>query len=167
MKLLKEIKDKELPKDQGNLRIRESSRAVLFDEKGLVPLLWVSKQNYHKLPGGGIKEEEDQITALKRECLEEVGCKIEITGEVGRIEEFREKLSLKQTSFCYLGKVIAKGAPTFTDKELRLGFKVVWASLEEAISMIKKDKPEGYEGALFIQERDLAFLEEVKSLNEK
>ena len=60
MELLKEIKDKKFPEDESTLKIREASRAILFDENDLIPLLFVSKYNYHKLPGGGIDEGEDK-----------------------------------------------------------------------------------------------------------
>jgi hypothetical protein len=53
MKLLREIKDKDFDKVSG-WKLRGASRAVLFDSKGLVPLLFVSKHNYYKLPGGGM-----------------------------------------------------------------------------------------------------------------
>ena len=80
MELLKEIKDKEFPEDESTLRIREASRAILFDENDLIPLLFVAKHNYHKLPGGGVDEGEDKdkAQALVRECLEEVGSEIEL-----------------------------------------------------------------------------------------
>ena len=161
MELLKEIKDKEFPGDESALKVREASRAVLFDKDGLIPLLFVSKYNYHKLPGGGIEDGEDKAKALVREVLEEVGSKIEITGELGKIIEFRSRWNLKQISYCYYGKIISKGEPDFTEKELSQGFKLVWLSLNEAISKVENDRPENYEGS-FIQKRDIIFLKKVK-----
>lgn len=163
MEILKEIKDKEFPKDESSLEIREASRAVLFDENGLIPLLFISKYNYHKLPGGGINAGEDRAKTLVREVKEEVGSEIEVTGEVGQIIEFRSKLNLKQISYCYLGKVVSKGNPDFTEEELSQGFKVVWLSLNEAISKVENDKPENYEGS-FIQKRDIVFLKKAKQI---
>lgn len=163
MELLREIKDNEFPDDESILKIREASRAVLFDKNGLIPLLFVSKYNYHKLPGGGIDKGENKAKALIRECFEEVGSEIEITGEVGKIIEFRSKWSLKQISYCYYGKIISKGNPDFTQKELRQGFKIMWRFLKDAISMVENDKPENYEGS-FIQKRDMIFLKKVEEI---
>jgi len=163
MKLLREIKDKPFSKNI-KVRFREASRAVLFDENNLVPILFVSKENYHKLPGGGIEEGENKTQALVRETLEETGCEIEVMGEVGKIEEYRSEFNLKQISYCYLGKIIAKGDPDFTKEELRDGFEIVWLTLDEAISKVEKEKPKDYEG-WFIQQRDLKFLQ--KALEKK
>jgi 8-oxo-dGTP diphosphatase len=163
METLLEIKDKEFPKNESTLEIREASRAVLFDENDLIPLLFVSKYDYHKLPGGGIDAGEDRAKALVREVKEEVGSEIEVTGEVGQIIEFRSKWNLKQISYCYLGKIISKGSPDFTKKELSQGFRIVWLSLEDAISKVENDKPKNYEGS-FIQKRDAAFLKKAKQL---
>jgi 8-oxo-dGTP diphosphatase len=163
MELLKEIKDKEFPENESTLKIREASRAIIFDENNLIPLLFVAKYNYHKLPGGGIDEGEDKAQALVRECLEEVGSEIEVNGEVGKIIEFRSKWDLKQISYCYYGKIISKGEPDFTEKELSQGFKIVWLSLKEAISKVENDKPENYEGS-FIQKRDLVLLKKAEEI---
>ena len=163
MDLLKEIKDKEFPEDESTLKTREASRAILFDENDLVPLLFVGKYNYHKLPGGGIDEGEDNVRALLRECLEEVGSKIEVNGEVGKIIEFRSKWDLKQISYCYYGKVISKGEPDFTEKELNQGFQILWFPLKDAISKVENDQPKNYEGS-FIQKRDLEFLKKTAEL---
>ena len=163
MELLKEIKDKEFPKDESMLESREASMAVLFDKNNLVPLLFVSKHDYHKLPGGGIDAGEDRIKALIREVKEEVGSEIEVAGEVGEIIEHRSKFNLKQISYCYLGKITSKGNPDFTKEEVNDGFKITWLSLDEAIAKVENDKPTNYTGK-FIQKRDLAFLKKTKEI---
>lgn len=162
MQLLMEINKK----DSGNKKItktRNAVRVVLFDKKKQMPLLFVSKRNYHKLPGGGIDKSESKIEALNRELMEEVGAKIKITGEVGKIIEYKTQLNVKQISHCYMGKILAKGEPSFTEKELREGFQVQWVTIEQAISKIKKDKTENYEGK-FIQKRDIEFLKKASEL---
>lgn len=162
MKLLREIKDKPFPKNR-KVGFREASRAILFDNDNLIPILFVSKENYHKLPGGGIEGGEDKTQALVREVLEETGCETEITGEIGKIEEYRSEFNLSQISYCYLGKITRKGEPHFEEKEINEGFKLVWLTLDEAIKTLGNDKPQNYEGG-FIQKRDLTFLKKVKEI---
>lgn len=162
MELLQEIKDKEIPSEK-SYETREASRAVLFDNDNLVPLLFVANEQYHKIPGGGIDGGEDKKQALIREVLEETGSTIEITGEVGKIVEYRSKFNLLQTSYCYLGKISTKGQPEFTESELSHGFSLLWLSLDEAIKIITNDKPTDYEGS-FIQKRDLRFLQKAREL---
>ena len=170
MELLKEIRDKKFPDDESNVMLREASRIVVIDDQGLIPLLFVSKQNYHQLPGGGIEKGEDKMEALVREVLEETGCEIEVQGEVGKIIEYRSAISfnwkhnLKQISYCYWGKILVKGdTPHFTEEELSQGFTLVWLPLKKAITTIENDTPKNFEGS-FIQKRDLCFLKKAREV---
>ena len=164
MKLLRHIEDSPYSKDL-KAKKRFAVRAVLLDEKGLTPVVFASKMNYHKIPGGGIEKGENKIEALVREIYEESGCKVKIDGEVGRITEYRSKFKWFQfqTSYCYFGKVVSKGEPHFDKGEVREGFGLSWSTLGDAIEILKNDKPKDYEG-WFIQQRDLTFLEEARKL---
>ena len=78
--------------------------------------------------------------------------------KIGQVIEYRKRHKLKQTSYCYLAKVIGeKIEPNFTSKENNKGFTAKWVKPEEAIEIIEKDRPNDYEGG-FIQKRDLFFL---------
>ncbi len=168
MELLDEIRDDGFPAGGAGVRTRIAARAVLFDKEGLVPLLFVSKHNYHKLPGGGVEPGEEVRNGLLREVWEETGCGMEITAEVGEIVEYRSKANfdwrwdLKQTSYCFIGKVVSREAsPNFTYEEINEGFRLVWMPLDSAISALLADRPDNFEGK-FIQRRDLAFLNRAK-----
>ena len=146
-----------------NYSIREAARAIVLDENGKVALLHVSRKNYYKLPGGGIDEGENKESALRRECQEEIGCDIEIVGEVGIIIEHRKVYTLKQTSYCYLAKVRGeKGRPEFTDDEVEEGFTEVWLPYEEAERALSESKATDLEGSAYIVVRDNLFLREAK-----
>ncbi len=145
-----------------NYKIRKAARSIAFNTDGKIPLLNVSKNNYHKLAGGGIEEGEDIIKALEREMLEEVGANIGELEEIGVIIEYRNKFELLQFSYYYKSKVIGKLTETaFTEKEKNNGFILEWKTLDEAIELLKNDKPIDYEGQ-FIVKRDLKFLEYFK-----
>ena len=146
---------------------REAARAVAFDEDNRMPVLFVGKHGYHKLPGGGIETGEDVMQALAREMKEETGCSIEVTGEIGTIVEYRTEWNIKQTSHCYLGKIVSKGETAFDDGEKKNNFKLVWMTLDEAIEALEKDQPANYYDGGFIRERDLVFLKQAKILKEK
>lgn len=171
MKLLREIHHSEIvpntkDKDSSGFRERHAARAIVTDEDGRIALLYVGKYGYHKLPGGGVEDNEDIKQALKRELLEEIGCRAEVTAELGKVIEYRDEWDQKQISYCYLAKQIGEaGPPDFTEKELSEGFAIVWAkNIDEAIALLGQDAPEEY-GATFIRERDLTFLETARAIS--
>lgn len=168
MKVLKTIQFNDIAADElADFEIRKAARAVVLDENNQVGLLYVKKYNYHKLPGGGLEGEENISEALKRECLEEIGCNIEAGEELGEIIEYRDKWALKQHSYCYLAKVVGeKGTPAFTQKEIDYGFEIKWVPLSAVSELLENDIPEGYEGP-FIHIRDSLFLEEALKVLKK
>ena len=89
MKLLATIKPEDVDADSpsfeyGSFKPRTAARAVVFDGEKMA-LIHISKHDYYMLPGGGI-DSDDLRTGLAREILEELGCEIGITSEVGRAE---------------------------------------------------------------------------------
>ena len=143
---------------------RDAARAVLFDTEGNVGLLHVTKHSYHKLPGGGVEEGETIEDALRRECLEEIGCAIEIGEPIGEIIEYRKEIATKQHSFCYLATVVGeKGEPNMDQGEIDLGFAIEWHPLDAAIELISNQHPMFWMGK-FIVVRDAHFLSEARKL---
>ena len=172
MKLLLELRDedvREKPKS-GMLKKREATRAVAMKDNKLA-LMHVSRNGYHKLPGGGIEHGESIEAALFREMLEETGCKIKIVSEVGKIIEHRTHISELQTSYCFIANINAIGKSNLDEGEIKAGYMLEWATIDQAIktlekemqdgrreaSVTAKEKLENYIGK-FIIKRDLAFL---------
>ncbi len=138
----------------------EAARAVVSDQDGMIALLYVSKENYYKLPGGGLEGSEDRISALQRESLEEIGCEVQVGKEVGSVLEYRKFAKIKQISYCYRANVIGeKGAPSFTEKEISKGFEIVWVTPEKIKQLLTENQATSIEGRLYIVPRDLALLE--------
>jgi len=143
--------------------VREAARAIVVDENSMIALLHVSKKNYYKLPGGGLDDKEDILTALGRECQEEIGCDVEVINEIGSIVEYIKISQLKQISYCYLTKVQGeKGTPHFEESELEDGFKQVWLSYQDAIAALTGSKATDFSGSAYIVPRDIFLLEEAK-----
>lgn len=144
-------------------QLRQAARAVVFDDAGNVAILHVRNEKYYKLPGGGIESGEDTIAALKRECLEEIGCEIEVIDELGSIVEFRKMWRLQQTSYCYVAKVTGKkGEPQFTQEEIDDGFEQLWLPYPEALLRISNNRASNLEGSSYIVPRDSIFLESAE-----
>jgi len=146
---------------------REAARAIVIDKNECVGLIHATKNNYYKLPGGGIEEGETKESALKRECKEEIGCDVEIVNEVGSIVEYRKQFSLKQVSYCYIAKLIGKkGSPKLEQDEIDEGFETVWLPIEEALDKVKGGKLIVYE-APYMVARDTLFIESAIKLLKK
>jgi len=103
MRLITIVTDKEIIgkniKFKGKYSKRTAVRAIIFNSDGKIALLNAKKYGFHKLPGGGIESDEDAKKALERELKEELGCKAEITKEVGKIIEIKNKYGQEQVSY--------------------------------------------------------------------
>ncbi|MBU1045451.1 MAG: NUDIX domain-containing protein [Candidatus Omnitrophica bacterium] len=163
---MRELRDEEVIGEtielDGKYQERKAARAVVFDNKGKIAVMYSRNVLFHKLPGGGIEKGEDILLALEREVEEEVGVDIEVGNEIGEIIEYRNDYGLKHISYCYFAKVIGdlreQQLTEYESKEL--DFELKWVSLDEAIRLLEKDCPEDYTGK-FIVARDLIFLREA------
>ena len=144
--------------------IREAARAIVFDENNFIALLHATKTHYYKLPGGGIEKGETKEEALKRECLEEIGCNIKIVKELGLTVEYRKEFNVKQISYCYIARLIGKkGLPDLEQDEEDEGFQTIWISLEDAIEKVHESRPTVYDGPYIIA-RDFELLKATKEI---
>lgn len=146
-------------------RLRKSARAILLDSNGNMATQYLQKYSFHKLPGGGVEQNENIEEALKREILEEVGCNCEILNEVGVVIEYRNKQNLLQISYCFTAKVVGKIGESKLEKgEIEEGQITLWLPPKEVLARIKTDKPKKFEG-YFILKREMSFLEEYINTN--
>jgi len=168
MKLLATFKPQDVEPDAPqydyqSFRPRTAARAVVFD-RDKVALIYISEHDYYMLPGGGIGDDDIEV-GLAREIREELGCEVEVTGEIGSIEVYFDRWQQKQTDYCYTARKVGDGkdvSPTYF--EVEEGHEVVWAAnLQEAIRLVKNASPVNRDGKL-VRARDLVFLESVQQI---
>ena len=135
---------------------------VLFDKGNNIAISYISNWGIHMLPGGGVDEGEDFIAAVKREALEETGCKCEIVGEIGMTYENRGKDDWAQEKYHYLAKVVGdKGELSLEDYEIASDTTVRWYPLGQAMQIISEQQRDDFYRWEFLKRRDMAVLEEV------
>jgi 8-oxo-dGTP diphosphatase len=168
MELIKEISEKNVITNSNAANgvkyfLRKAARAVLFKEDKIA-LLFVSKNNYHKLPGGGIEQGESIEEALSREILEETGCTCKIKENLGMTIEYRDTMEMLQISYVFSAEVFSKSKRlNFTEEEASQGFILEWHTLEEVKELFSQDTPNDYDGH-FISVRDRAIIEYFQKL---
>lgn len=140
---------------------RKACRGIVLDKDSFIPLLFVGKDNYHKLPWWWIEWNENKIEAFKREILEEAWCEIEEIQEVWSVIE--RNSTWEQTSYCYIWKVIKRWIENFTSWEVEKWYLLKRVTIKEAISLIKKDIPRT-EWGRWRQQRDLYILQEIDKI---
>lgn len=168
MKIISELTDKKVLGTDGtaNAQPRYTARAILKNADGLYAVMYAGKFNLYSLPGGGIEDNEDKITALKREIMEETGCECDSIEELGCVYENRAHCNYTQYSYYYI--VTTKGATKvqkMTEEELKNVTVLQWHTFDEAVSLIK-DVNHATNQQKFLQARDVAALEEYKLIKE-
>lgn len=114
---------------------RVAVRIIAIDKDGNIALCGTK---YKLLPGGGIEEGENLEEAARRECLEEIGCRVEIGKYIGYTDETRDSGKRHQITHCFIAKVIGeKGAPQSLQDDEK-GMKVFWYTLDEALEILKE-----------------------------
>jgi dUTP pyrophosphatase len=125
----------------------------------------------YTFPGGGVKFQEDQISALKRELKEELGALgIDLIKPLGYTIEKRFGLNgsgqvYLQSSTYFLVNILEYGATEFVGRELEHGLESRWIFPEEAIlhnQKVKNDLKHQNKGLRTVLPREEAVLNHIK-----
>ena len=143
---------------------RPSVRGIIIkDDK--IAMVYSHKYDYFKFPGGGIESDEDVITTLKREILEETGLtvidsSIQEYGSVLRIQKSRvaENEIFEQENFYYLCQTEESLIDQkLDDYELDEGFELKYVYPKHAILVNRTHFHDIYD--LMLIERESKVLE--------
>jgi 8-oxo-dGTP pyrophosphatase MutT (NUDIX family) len=149
------------------MKIKKAARAVIVDDDNLIALIDVREGEYYKIPGGGIEDGESEEVAVKREALEEAGCRIEILKRIGEQQFTDDNPEYGETihhSVCFLAQKIGEQNDTnFDDWERSNNMKLIWVSFSEAIELFSKVNTSDYFGSQ-INKRDFEFVLKAQKL---
>ncbi|MBO5177884.1 MAG: NUDIX domain-containing protein [Lachnospiraceae bacterium] len=160
--LIAELTDKTVLGLEGmsNKAPRKTSRAIVINEEGNCAVMYAEKFNLYSLPGGGIEEGENEVSALIREIDEETGCTCDSIEQLGMVSENRNHQDYTTLSYYFVVHTKTKtGHAHLTDTEMENGTSVQWFSLNETMHRIR-DAEHGTTQRKFLQARDLAAITE-------
>ncbi len=165
-KIIAELTDKNVLGTDGlsNKEPRKKARAVLINEDGKYAVMYEEKSGLYSLPGGGIEDGEDEITAIAREAYEETGCVCDDIKPLGVVSENRFHADITSLSYFFVIHTKTKqNVLHLTKEEAELGTTLEWCSLSEMIHLIKDISHETNQKR-FLQARDIAAINEYISV---
>lgn len=146
---------------RSNRTPRITARAIVKNRDGLYAVMYAKKFGLYSLPGGGVEEGEDVLSALKREVLEETGCTCGEIQELGIVEENRGTLDYTQINHYYVVVADRIGKLCLTETEQNNHTVIEWCTLPEAVRRITEQDFERVQGK-YLRARDIAALEEYQ-----
>lgn len=148
---------------------RPSARGIIFDDCERIALVYSTKEEYYKFPGGGILAGEDEKQALVREVKEETGLivipdSIDEFGSVLRRQKSNKSPNtiFEQVNFYFFCEVENTIAEQELDEyEAEAGFVLKFVPLDEAIDTNLKYKTEDFFNEIMIK-RETRLLQMIK-----
>ena len=151
--------------NQTHQKYRLAARGIILKDKKIL-MIYSRFYNDYTFPGGGVESGEDELIALRRECVEEAGVEIENVRPFCKILEKREldeETFLLHESHFYLCDIKKYTQRHLEDYEIALGYETVWISIDDAIDSNHKKMlaltEKDYTGVL---ERELLVLNKLK-----
>lgn len=126
---------------EGVNHTREVVRAILLDENDNVCLEYLvdddgfGPRDYYETPGGGLKDGETHIDAIKREIEEEVGYKCEVISFLAEVDDYYNLIKRKNHNYYYLARRLNKVEQHLEpDEKIRIS-KIIFVPIDEAIKL--------------------------------
>ena len=160
MKLICELNDKIILGTDGlsDKTPRLTARAIVRNQDGLYAVMYADKFKLHSLPGGGVEDGEDVLTALRREVYEETGCVCDEIQELGIVSENRASLDYTQINYYFVVTTThTPGENHLTEAELDNRTVVKWETLDEMVRLINEQDFARVQGK-YLKARDVAAL---------
>lgn len=167
MKLICELEDKIVLGLDGlsDKSPRLTARAIVRNQDGLYAVMYSDKFKLHSLPGGGVEDGEDVLTALRREIYEETGCVCDEIKELGIVAENRASLDYTQINYYYVVTITHQsGENHLTESEQASRTVVQWHTFDEMVRRINEQEFDRVQGK-YLKARDVAALKEYATWN--
>lgn len=146
---------------------RYTARAIVKTSNELYAVMYAQKFNLYSLPGGGIEEGEDAVSALQREIYEETGCVCDQIEELGIVAENRASLDYTQINYYFVVTAADISAQNhLTPAEQANRTEVQWHTLDEAERLITAQEFERIQQK-YLQARDVAALQAYRAQKDK
>ena len=162
MKQICELNDKIILGQDGlsNMAPRITARAIVKNQDGLYAVMYADKFKLHSLPGGGVEDGEDVLTALRREVYEETGCVCDEIQELGIVAENRASLDYTQINYYFVVTTThTPGENHLTEAEQDSRTVVEWHTFDEMVRLINEQEFDRVQGK-YLKARDVAALRE-------
>ena len=143
---------------------RITARAIIKNLDSLYAVMYADKFKLHSLPGGGVEDGEDVLTALRREVYEETGCVCDKIQELGIVSENRASLDYTQINYYFVVTTThTPGENHLTESELESRTVVKWVTFDELVRLINDQEFDRIQGK-YLKARDVASLKEYSKL---
>ena len=166
MKQICDLNDKVILGQDGlsNKAPRITARAIVKNQDALYAVMYAGKFKLHSLPGGGVEDGEDVLTALQREVYEETGCVCDEIQELGIVAENRASLDYTQINHYFVVSTShTPGENHLTEAEQDSRTIVKWETWDEMVRLINEQEFDRVQGK-YLKARDVAALKEYAAL---
>jgi len=166
MRLICELNDKIVLGTDGmsTKTPRITARAIVKNQDGEYAVMYADKFKLHSLPGGGVEDSEDVLTALRREVYEETGCDCDEIQELGIVSENRASLDYTQINHYFVVSTNHTSRENhLTELEQANCTVVKWVTFEEAVRLINEQEFDRVQ-AKYLKARDVVALREYANV---